>query len=348
MANVEILAVQQPPRMREILDDAQLDRPSVHGQPGSEVLPVIGWIIPGASRAVAVEIVYRNRIIAVATVDHPRPDVEATHPGATDVRGFRHNIDVTALPADFELNLRAILEDGSRVGLGSIKGRHAEPAPQVPGASAPEPAQDEPSESQKRLESEIERLIAAGLEGSEVPEPPDPACLERLVLTARRVLLIGTALGDFARAARGLGAGLVDVLEPDGEVAKLERLITAHRDVSRVFFYECDIADPRSYEGGYGVVIAPRGIDEIESALPRIAKTTKAFITSLPVSRGKVVVPESLQELFPYHEPLGGQGASNGRSRKESALVALATGPDELGAMLRRNGAATSVEAAAR
>jgi hypothetical protein len=66
------------------------------------------------------------------------------------------------------------------------------------------------------------------------------------------------------------------------------------------------------------------------------------------VSRGKIVVSESLRQLFPYHEPLGGEGASNGHSRKKSAMVALATGPDGLANVLRRDGAQASVEATAR
>jgi hypothetical protein len=348
MAAVEILGVQQPPPMREVLDDAHIDRPAVHQHEGAKVLAVLGWTIAGASRAVAVEILYRNRIIAVAAADHPRRDVEATHPSATEVRGFRRDIDVSELAADFELNLRAILEDGSRIGLGAITGRHVQAFPEGAGQATPEPPLEKPSEAQERLEDEIERLIAAGLGGRKVPAPPDPACLESLVLTARRVLVIGTALGDFARTARALGAGMVDVLEPDSDVAKLERLITAHRDVSRVFFFECDLADPKSYAGGYGLVIAPRGIEEIEPALPRIAKTTKTLVTSLPVRRGKIVVPEVLQQLFPHHEPLGGEGSSNGRSRAKSAMVALGPGPDELGNVLRRNGAEASVEPAAR
>jgi hypothetical protein len=348
MAGVEILGVQQPAPMREVLDDAHIDRPAVHTDEGSKVVSVIGWTIAGASRAVGVEILYRNRIIAVAAMDHPRPDVEATHPEATEVSGFRRNIDAAELAADFELNLRAILEDGSRVGLGSIKGRHLQPAPPGPGKATPDATQEETSDAQARLGSEVERLIAAGLAGREVPAPPDPACLERLVLTARRVLVIGTAVGDFARAARALGAGMVDVLEPDGDVAQLERLITAHRDVSRVFFYECDIAAPDTYTGGYGLVLAPRGLEAIQGALPRIAKTTKMFVTSLPVSRGKLVVPDSLQQLFPHHVPLGGEGASNGRSGRKSAMVALSTGPEELAGVLRAGGAAASVQAAAR
>ena len=297
---------------------------------------MLGWTIAGASRAMAVEIVYRNRIIAVAAVDRPRRDVEVIHPHATEVRGFRCNIDVAGLAADFELNLRAVLEDGSRIGLGSIKGRHQGAASQESPTAAAGPPREEASEAQERLDEQVERLIAAGLAGREVPASPDPACLEQLVLTARRVLLIGTALGDFARVARALGAGMIDVLEPDGDVVKLERLITAHRDVTRVFFYERNIADPKTYAGGYGLVIAPRGIADIEGALPRIAKTTKTFVTRLPLNAGKVEVPESLQQLFPHHEPLGG------------AMVALGTGADELAAVLRPGGAAASVEPAVR
>jgi predicted RNA methylase len=346
MVGVEIVAVHQVRPTGDVLDGAHIERPAVHTHEGVEVLTVMGWAMAGASRAVAVEIVDRNRLIAVAMVDRLRRDVEAVHPGASAVRGFRSSIAIAELAPEFELKIRAMLEDGGRLDLGSIKGRNLGASRLA--ANAPGPHQEDISAVQLRLEGETERLIAAGLDSHDAPDPPDPACLDGLVLTGRRVLVIGTGLGEFARKVRLNGAGMVDVLEPDGDLAKLERLITAHRDVSRVFFFECDTADPSSYAGGYGVVMAPRGIEEIELALPRIAKTTKTLVTNLPLSRGKIVVPESLHELFPHHEPLGAEGASNGRSSKKSTMVALGTRPAELANVLRRDGPQASVEAAAR
>lgn len=340
MAGVEILAVEQPPPMREILDDAHIDRPTVHVVKGAELVSVIGWTIAGASRAVAVEIAYRNRILAVAPVDVPRHDVEVSHPGAEGVSGFQRNIDVSDLAPEFELTLRAILEDGGRVALGSVKVRHGD-------AAAPEPAGDagadhepeSPSAAQARLEGEIDRLIAAGLDGREPPPSLDPGFFDRLVLTGRRVLLIGTGLGDLARDARARGAGVVDVLEPDSARAKVERMITARRDVNRVFFFDVDIADPATYAGGYGLALVPWSVEDIEPALPHIAKSTKVLVTRLPVSRGKVAVPASLQKAFPYHETLGVAASSNGgNGRKKSVMVALAADPDTLTRLLRAAG----------
>ena len=278
-----------------MLDGASLDRPVVHTDDGTEFLAIMGWTIAGATRAVAVEIVHDRRIIAVGPMERPRPDVEIAHPGAVGVGGFRRNIPLSDLSPNFKLDLHAILEDGSRVGLGSVRGRHGE---QPPSDDVRKPACDdehrERSEALERLDGEVERLIATGLNGHELP-PTDAALLEDLVLDDREVLLIGRGLGETARTVRARGARLVDVHEPDRLLTRLERLITSHRDVSRVFFFN-ETEDSSARSGDYDLVLAP----------PPGRSSTETPYSSHLEAQLKDILLDALGEQYSSVSPQGG------------------------------------------
>ena len=337
MATVEILGVRQPQRMPDILRDYYLDRPGVQRDGGADVIRIVGWAIGAVSRVVGAEITYRNRIVAVAPLDHRRPDVEATHPGLDEkVYGFSQLIDVSDLAPEFELGMRVLLEDGSRVAFGSIKGRHGEAQPAdaaTPDAGAAE--REATKAAQSRLEARVAALIEAGLAEREPAPLGDTAFLARLDLRGRRVLVIGSGLGELARLVRARGAGLVDVLEPDADRARTERLITAHEDVTRVFFFDRAVGDPQGFAPGYGLALAPLGTDDLEPALEDLSRNAKVLVAPLPVSRGKAEVPDAVHAAFPHHEVLGAGGSANGgRSRATRRRVALAAERSDLDALL--------------
>ena len=346
MATVEILGVRQPQRMPEILRDSYLDHPGIHRRREVDMVHVVGWAIGTVSRVVGAEITYRNRIIDVAPIDTRRADVEASHPelGAAPC-GFARAIDVSDLAPQFELGVRLLLEDGSRVAFGSIKGRHGEAQPAdaaTPDAGAAE--REATKAAQSRLEARVAALIEAGLAEREPSPLDDTDFLARLDLRGRRVLVIGSGLGELARLVRARGAGLVDVLEPDADRARTERLITAHEDVTRVFFFDRAVADPQGFAPGYGLALAPLGTDDLEPVLDDLSRNAKVLVTPLPVSRGKAAVPDAVHAAFPQHEVLGAGGSANGgRSRSKRRMVALAAERADLDALLHAGDEAGAV-----
>ena len=89
-------------------------------------LDVRGWVIGAQSRAVAVDGVHEGRTIWTVPVDVERPRTAAEHPGAADERiGFHSLSGTLPLAPEFELELRAVLADGTRAHVGVVRGRRA-------------------------------------------------------------------------------------------------------------------------------------------------------------------------------------------------------------------------------
>jgi hypothetical protein len=204
--------------------------------------------------------------------------VEATHPALGDTPcGFSQLVDVAELAPEFELTLRALFDDGSRVGIGSVRARHARPGS---GTAAPSPAErDETSAAQAGLTRDVERLI----ERHRPPAEIDTELIDMLAVAGRSVLVIGSGLGALARELRARGAALVDLLEPDEQLAKVERVLTAHLDVSRVFVHDGDPADPTTFPPGHRLALA-----------------------RVPVEGGEPVLTDALRNSFPHHEVIAG------------------------------------------
>ncbi len=300
MALVQILAVNKAPPMPDVLQDAHLDRPGIKDEDGGKALRVFGWLIGNLVRPVAVEISYRNRVIGVAPIDRRRPDVEATHPalGQTPC-GFSQLVDVSELAPEFELTLRALLEDGSRVGIGSVEGRHAQPGADT---SAPPPSErNETAAAQAGLTRDVERLI----ERHQASGVIEPELADMPAVAGRSVLVIGSGLGGLARELRARGAALVDVLEPDEHLAKVERIVTAHLDVTRVFIHDGDPADATTFPPGHRLALA-----------------------RVPVDGGDPLLPDALRDSFPHHEVLASP-------RAKFAYVVLAATKEGLDDFLR-------------
>ena len=82
--------------------------------------------------------------------------------------------------------------------------------------------------------------------------------LDLFDLSGKRVLDLGSNLGELSRAARDAGASLVDGYEYDPFFVELSRLLAVYNRYTRVSFYERDITKADSFPPGlsYDVVLA--------------------------------------------------------------------------------------------
>jgi hypothetical protein len=99
-----------------------LDAPEPCVQPDSTTMTIVGWVVGRKSRPVKVEVISGDTTVAAAPVDVRRDGVAETYsdaPGA-QAAGFRLTMDGEGKGED-ELLVRAVLEDGNRVPIGTIR-----------------------------------------------------------------------------------------------------------------------------------------------------------------------------------------------------------------------------------
>src|SRR5918993_725045 len=77
--------------------------------------------------------------------------------------------------------------------------------------------------------------------------------LDQIDLQGKRVLDLGSNLGEISRAARVKGARLVDGFEYDQYFVEIANLINAYNGSTRVSFYPRDITDPVVYDEHYDI-----------------------------------------------------------------------------------------------
>ena len=111
----------QPGKLRAFAIDA----PRIGGRDVYDV-EFAGWAIGAGPAVEGIEIHQGGVVIRKAPIDQQRADVvrnfaEVASPG---IVGFRTWVSVVGLEPDTTLQLRAVLEDGSRSRLGSVKLRH--------------------------------------------------------------------------------------------------------------------------------------------------------------------------------------------------------------------------------
>jgi len=116
-----------------LLDDAVRDSRLDYPLPGSLVDPaqlrLAGWLVPESQRVVAVEVTMADRLVSQAETGIPRSGVAEMFDGPLAVdAGFRAAINLLPLPSgtEVELDLRAVLADGARLPLGSVRLRRQE------------------------------------------------------------------------------------------------------------------------------------------------------------------------------------------------------------------------------
>jgi hypothetical protein len=125
-AIVEVLEVSHPASKPEQLWDFAVDQPVAGSRREKFALRVSGWVLGRHARATTVQVFYQGSLLRTLPLDYPRRGLAETHPGYADenARGFKGLVGVIGLSPEFELNLRAVLEDGNSVPFASIRARH--------------------------------------------------------------------------------------------------------------------------------------------------------------------------------------------------------------------------------
>lgn len=103
---------------------ANLDSPEVGRAADSYTLPLIGWVLSKRLRVEHVEALYEERPVAEAPLEVERADLAAGFPEVEGAgrSGYQLQVDTLKLPDEFELVIRAKLEDGTRLPLARLRG----------------------------------------------------------------------------------------------------------------------------------------------------------------------------------------------------------------------------------
>jgi hypothetical protein len=125
-APVKVVGLSTPADMPEGLIGYVIDEPFAGTERNTFVVHFVGWVIGRHSKVVTLEVMHGERLIRRAPVDRPRDDVVAAYPDAPHARdcGFQVLTGVLGLPREVELSLTAVLEDGSRVQIASVRLSH--------------------------------------------------------------------------------------------------------------------------------------------------------------------------------------------------------------------------------
>lgn len=124
MTAIRIHRVAPPDRLPPALVAGGLNKPATGHIGSSPVLEIDGWVIGREWAAKKVEVVHRGRVIRSIPVELERPDVTTKHSGrpGADHPGFAGLLSTLGLPTEFQLDLRAVLEDGERARMGFLEG----------------------------------------------------------------------------------------------------------------------------------------------------------------------------------------------------------------------------------
>ena len=163
---VEILDVSSQPDP-ERLRGSYIGLPKPGSRIDNDSFYLWGWVLGRNSPAVAVEVVHEGSVLLSVPVEHHRPKVAAYWPRVPYAEhcGFETPVSVVGM-MHFELGVRAILQDQSRVPIGVIRGRccgagedeHAGAA--IASANAPQAVQHNLARLAERYDQVIERLVA--------------------------------------------------------------------------------------------------------------------------------------------------------------------------------------------
>lgn len=87
------------------------------------VLNIIGWVVGKVAKAIALEVVFHNEIIATTEINQHRLDVAKAYPQIPEAEnsGFLTTINLSNLPYQAEINLQVFLANNQRIRLGKIQ-----------------------------------------------------------------------------------------------------------------------------------------------------------------------------------------------------------------------------------
>jgi predicted RNA methylase len=132
--------------------------------------------------------------------------------------------------------------------------------------------------------------------------------IDRIDFEGKKVLDLGSNLGEIGRAARAWGASLVDGFEYDQYFLQIANLLNAYNEVTGVSFYRRNIVDPSVYDEHYDIVLAFSVFVYVEPMLSSIAKITdQAFVLETHKLEGDLesTYLEPVLPYFPYYRILG-------------------------------------------
>lgn len=118
-----VVDVRYSPGRQSPLWGCNVDSPKAGSEKAPSRMEFAGWVLSREAPAVAVELTHDSTVFHTAQVDRPRPDVSAKYPrvSGSDRCGFRTTVDVSRLPAEFELQVAAVLGDGARIPIASLR-----------------------------------------------------------------------------------------------------------------------------------------------------------------------------------------------------------------------------------
>jgi len=157
--------------------------------------------------------------------------------------------------------------------------------------------------------------------------------LDQIDFTGKKVLDLGSNLGELSREARARGARLVDGFEWDPYFIELAEAINAFNGTTRVSFTQRNIADPAAYEEHYDVVLAFSVFTYIRQCLPRIAEITNLLVIETHKLAGNFDAGyiDPLADHFPYFRILGSSDwGANVDGEGARAIVMLGKREDDL------------------
>jgi hypothetical protein len=128
-----VLEVSNPSEPPGELYGSYIEAPQPGAKGDEYVLHLKGWVLGRTSTVRAVGVRYRpqpshaagDRLLRTTAIRGRRPDIEAAFPqrGGVDAH-FEALVGVIGLSPEFELHLAAVLQDGTRVPIGSVRVRH--------------------------------------------------------------------------------------------------------------------------------------------------------------------------------------------------------------------------------
>ena len=139
MPAVEVTSVVGPADADGALLGAAIMRPRTGEEREAFALEVAGWVIAREQQATSVQLLTGGVPLRELPIGFARPAVARALPGVDESIpcGFHGVLGALALRPEFALELVAVLDDGSRIRIGSISGRRARPSISVAAALRP-------------------------------------------------------------------------------------------------------------------------------------------------------------------------------------------------------------------
>jgi hypothetical protein len=134
MSAVEIVDVSRRAKLSKKMRGFSLENPHP-GKADVFHIHVQGWALGSESPVTGVQVVHGTSVLRTIPLDYPSPEAALAHPDDEEAQrcGFNALVGVVGLPSEFELKVRAVLDNDSKTPLATIQGRRGP----VPSACEP-------------------------------------------------------------------------------------------------------------------------------------------------------------------------------------------------------------------